>query len=85
MGKSSYKWSHTARNITLVSGCMILASGCMILASATVRDIVGRLNIDGLVFIQMEPHCEKYNIGLLLYDIGLWLYDIGLCNCEGYC
>ena len=66
MGKSSYKWSHTARNIILVSGCMILASGCMILASgcmilasATVRDIVGRLNIDGLVFIQMEPHCEK--------------------------
>ena len=33
--------------IILASGCMILAPGCMILASATVRDIVGRLNIDG--------------------------------------
>ena len=35
------------RNIILASGCIVLASGCMILASATVRNIVGRLNIDG--------------------------------------
>ena len=48
MGKSSYNWGRNVRNI-------ILASGCMILASATVRDIVGRLNIKGQVFIPLGP------------------------------